>query len=201
MKLKWTFLFAVLLLFPFPSSGQLKEHMIGFKGAFNISGINTNPKTETLTVRTKKNISVVYTYYHDLWKNIPNSGFQAAISYEEQGYMLGEQRYDYTLVKLPLVSQFHIDFWKMRLLLNLGCYGGYRLKSSENFAQDDYRIDYGFIAGGGIAFTFKPIELHFEGNYHHSFSHMYSPRRYSETSLVFSNPYQILLSAALYIHL
>jgi len=183
------------------AKGQTGEHMIGLKTAFNLSSMSISNRSEIGQVNTKKNFSLVYTYYHDIWKAIPNAGFQAALSYEEQGYILNEQRYDYTLVKVPLTSQFHLDFWKMRLLINLGCFGGYRCKSVSGFADDDYRLDYGFLAGGGLGLHLKPFEIHLESNYHYSLSYMFDTKRYSQTDLVFTNPYQILLSVALYVHL
>jgi hypothetical protein len=202
MRKRYLILSALIaMLTPFCAFAQLDEHMLGVKVSYNLSGINITPKAAVSSINTKNNFSLVYTYYHDLWKGMPYSGFQAALSYEEQGFMLDGERYDYTLVKLPLVSQFHIDFWKMRLLVNLGGYAGYRLKSSSGFGEDDYRIDYGFLAGTGLAFALKPMELHIEGNYHHSFSNLYNPKRDSDTDLVFTNPYQILLSVAIYIHL
>lgn len=201
MKICKLSLFLCLTLLTNMVSGQTKEHMLGVKSAFNLSSLYISNGNEIQPVKTSKNFSLVYTYYHDIWKDIPNAGFQAALSYEEQGYQLNGQRYDYTLVKMPLTSQFHIDFWKMRLLLNLGCFAGYRLKSVNGFAEDDYRFDYGFLAGGGLGFMLKPFEIHLETNYHHSLSYMFNTRRYSQTDLVYANPYQVLLSLALYVHL
>jgi len=181
--------------------GQLKQHLIGIKTAYNISGVNFNPTKDEANITTNKNYSIEYIYYHDLWKTMPYFGFLASISYQEQGYKIDEEETKLTVYELPIVSQFHIDFWKMRLLINAGGFMGYRMKSSTGFESKDTRIDYGFIGGGGLAFVFKPVELHLEANYQYSLSYLYSPKKFSETDLQFSYPHQLLISVGLYFHL
>ncbi len=181
--------------------GQLKQHLIGVKTAYNISGVDFNPTMERSGITTNKNFAIEYIYYHDLWKTMPYFGFLASLSYQEQGYKIGEEETRMTAYEVPIVSQFHIDFWKMRVLFNAGGFMGYRVKSSSGFESDDRRLDYGFIAGAGLALVFKPVELHIEGNYQYSLSYLYSPKKYSETVLQFSYPHQLLLSVGLYFHL
>jgi len=182
--------------------GQLREHLIGIKAAYNISGVDFNPiNNGAININTNKNYSLVYTYYHDLWKTMPYFGFQAAFSYQEQGYKIDDQETRLTVYEIPFVSQFHIDFWKMRLLINLGGFMGYRIASTTEFESTDIRIDYGFLGGAGLAFVFKPVELHIEANYQYSLSYLYDPKKFSETDLQFTYPHQLLFSVALYLHL
>ncbi|OFY45068.1 MAG: hypothetical protein A2X18_14120 [Bacteroidetes bacterium GWF2_40_14] len=195
---------SILLILTFsisPLYGQMKEHLIGFKAAYNISGVDFKPTMNEVSVTTFKNYSLVYLYYHDLWKTMPYFGFQASFSYQEQAYRIDDTETRLTCYEIPLVSQFHIDFWKMRFLINLGGFMGYRMASNQAFDSSDLRLDYGFIAGGGLAFVFKPLELHLEGNYQYSLSYLYNPRKFSDTDLQFSYPHQLLLSLALYLHL
>lgn len=196
-----SFLFVFLSFSSNSLYGQLREHLIGVKVAYNMSGVDFNPTQNELNITTIKNYSLVYTYYHDLWKTMPYFGFQASLSYQEQGYNIDNEETRLTVYELPLVSQFHIDFWKMRFLINLGGFMGYRTASTKAFESTDIRIDYGFIGGGGLAFVFKPVELHLEANYQYSLSYLYNPKKFSETDLQFSYPHQILLSVALYFHL
>ncbi|MEN6619809.1 MAG: hypothetical protein ABFC28_10040 [Rikenellaceae bacterium] len=181
--------------------GQMREHLVGLKAAYNISGVNFNPTKNEVTISSSKNYSLVYIYYHDLWKTMPYFGFQASFSYQEQGFKIDNDEIRLTVYEVPLVSQFHIDFWKMRLLINVGGFMGYRMKSTKEFEIPYNKIDYGFIGGGGLAFVFKPIELHLEVNYQYSLSYLYNPKKFSETELQFTYPHQLLFSLALYLHL
>ncbi len=202
MKYRYSVLIITLLFLSSATSfGQLREHLIGVKAAYNISGVDFNPTKNEINITSNKNLSLVYTYYHDLWKTMPYFGFQAALSYQEQGYSINDVETRLQVIELPLVSQFHIDFWKMRFLINLGGFMGYRMKSTANFDSYDNRIDCGFIAGGGLAFVFKPVELHLEANYQYSLAYLYNPKKFSETDLQFAYPHQLLFSLALYFHL
>jgi len=194
-----------LLAFLFMShvvSAQMREHMVGFKAAYNISGADFTPKVlQVKDIKTISNYSLVYTYYHDLWKTMPYFGFQLGLSSQEQGYSIDGAETRLKVWEVPLVSQFHVDFWHLRLLLNLGCFAGYRSEKTGGFEDTDYKIDYGFITGGGVAIVFKPLELHIEGNYQYSLSSLYNAKRTSTTELEYAYPRQLLFSAALYIHL
>lgn len=195
----------IALLSILSSSGvvaQMREHMVGFKVAYNMSSVDFTPeKLQVGEIKTVKNYSFLYTFYHDLWKTMPYFGFQTGLSYQEQGYKIADAETKLTVYEVPMVSQFHIDFWHMRLLLNAGAFCGYRAESSAGFEDTDYRIDYGFIAGGGLAFVLKPFELHFEGNYQYSLASLYDATKVSTTDLQYAYPHQLLISVALYIHL
>ncbi len=186
-------------------NAQKREHLIGVRTSYNISGLDSRPDIKATSINTFPNYSLVYTYYHDLWKTINLFGFQVALSKNEQGFVIDETTTKYEVIKMPFVSQFHFDFWKMRLLINAGGFGGYRLKKTVNeisgFDEHDYRADYGFIGGAGLAFILKPFELHLEGNYHYSLSYLHSPKKFSETDHFFTYPHQLLLSVTLNFHL
>ncbi len=203
--MKKTTYILILLLFSTSVAAQKNEHLIGVRAAYNISGLDTRPDIEAKSVKTYGNYSVVYTYYHNLWDMIYYFGFQTALSKSEQGFTVGEVTTKYEVYSVPFVSQFHIDFWKMRLLINAGGFGGYRYKKSVSdgtgFDGHDYKIDYGFIGGAGLAFVVKPFELHLEGNYHYSLSYLHSPKKYSETEHFFTYPHQLLISATLFFKL
>ncbi|MDP3452498.1 MAG: hypothetical protein Q8R90_06040 [Bacteroidales bacterium] len=207
MMLKKLPLLSLLFLFlSFTASyGQTKEQLLGIRASYNISGVDSRPDMDYTGVTTYQNYSIVYTNYHSLWGTINRFGFQAAISKIEQGFISGEEISRFEVISVPLISQFHIDFWKMRLLINAGGFGGYRYHrvNSDGSGFDDFdnRIDYGFIAGGGVAFIFKPFEIHLEGNYQYSLSYLHNPKKFSETDYLFTYPHQLLISLSLNIHL
>ena len=197
------------------------QHLIGIRGGYNISGIDFQRNDAPKSINTLVNFSLLYTYYHPMWQQFPFFGLQTGISYSETGFSMPgahEELYDvtrYQVLTVPLVSQFHIDFWKMRILLNLGAFGGYRLSANQTsytsggerinkdlvFDCYDTRPDYGFIGGGGLAVKIDPFELHFECNYHYSLSMLYNPKINSNTSYIYVYPHQLIFSLALHFRL
>lgn len=188
------------------AQGQTKQHLIGIRAGYNISGLDTRPDFKHKTITTSQNFSLVYTYYHSLWGTINIFGIQTGVTKQSQGYKtLKDEINTYETIIIPMVSQFHFDFWKMRLLLNAGCFGGYRYSKSNfdgsGFDEFDNKLDYGFIAGGGLAFIFKPLELHLEGNYQYSLTYLHKPKKFSNTDLLFTYPKQLLFNVTLNVQL
>jgi len=220
-KINSNSLLFIILLSLFCFSSLHAQHMVGLRSGYNISGIDFLRNNTPKNIPTYTNFSLLYTYYHPLWDKFHLFGLQTGISYTEQGFaMPGDhpELFDitrYQVLTIPFVSQFHIDFWKMRLLFNLGAFVGYRLSakeliyssSGEKIKQDyvfdcyDTKIDYGFIGGGGLAFTMMPFEIQFECNYQYSLSMLYNPRKMSNTSYIYIYPHQLIFSLALFFHL
>lgn len=181
-------------------------HMLGVKYGVNLSGVKSTPPIGEYRIFTKNNISVLYTYYHTLWGYMSNFGVQFGVHYGEQGYgseysaIYGETC---KVVEVPLISQFHIDFSRFRILANLGGYGGYRLSTDKagGFDQFDQRYDYGIVGGAGFAVIFKPFEIQLEGNYQYSFASMYQTNKISDLYWMLTYPRNIMISASLFVHL
>lgn len=201
---------------------KAKQHMIGVKGAGALTTIHFNPNRQQSFTPSYVNASILYTYYHDMWGTMKLFGVQTGLTYCQTGYAInyslaedGSKRYRrvmYDVVQVPLVCQFHMDFWHMRLLLNLGTFVGYRLKATNYthteplgtpvvFDCNDYWADYGLQGGVGLAYCFKPFELHLEGNYQYSLSMIENPGRNSNENFSYGYPNQIIISIGLHIHL
>ena len=65
---------------------------------------------------------------------MPYFGIQAGLFYAREGYSLdegyeveGARNAIMDVVELPVLAHCHFDFWKMKLMVNLGFYAGYRL--------------------------------------------------------------------------
>ena len=209
----FVFLFTFLCCAP-----SWSQHLVGVRSGYNISGIDYQRNDLPKTIPTYLNFSFLYTYYHPMWDQFPFFGLQVGVNYSEQGYcmpglhsvLLDTTRY--RVLTIPVVSQFHIDFWKMRLLVNLGAFGGYRLSAKESFYEGeherinrdyaydcyDIRVDYGFIGGGGLSYRANPFEIHLECNYHYSLSMLYHPKKISNASYIYIYPHQLLFSVALH---
>ena len=180
-------------------------HMVGVSYGVNLSGVTSSPKIGQERVITYNNVGVCFTYYHALWDYLFNFGIQFGAMHGYEGYASPIEGYGETceVVEFPLVSQGKIDFSRFRLLVNVGTYGGYRLSTDREggFDKYDQRVDYGFIAGLGLAVVFKPFELHVEGNYKYAFASMYHTNKYSDIYWMYTYPQNIMLSASLHIHL
>ena len=187
-------------------TGKKYRNLIGIKAAYNVSGMDQQYATDIKNITTYKNFYISYTNYHPFWGS-DWSGIQIAISMQEQGYKTDQGTVTYDAYLFPFVSQFHVDFWKMRVLLNMGGFVGYRsnkvsFDGTKGFEQTDRRADFGFIGGGGFAFIFKPFEIHAEVNYQYSLSNLHDPDRDSTSDqYIFTYPHQLLFTLGVHFHL
>ena len=137
-----------------------------------------------------------------MFNYMPYFGFQVGVLYTQEGYQFEyneERHYTYKIegaekavldvIEVPIMAHMHIDFWNMKVLANIGCYGGYRLgierfpgktgyvkeEMVHAFKETDRRIDYGIKGGVGFALVFEPVEIHFQAAYKHSLASMYEP--------------------------
>ena len=187
--------------------GRKYRHLVGIKAAYNMSSMDLLNATDIKNVITYENFFISYTNYHLFWQDYDWCGIQVAISKQKQGYKSDEGTVTYDALVFPFVSQFHLDFWRMRILLNLGGFGGYRsnkvsFDGTKGFEKTDRKADFGFIGGGGIAFVFKPFEVHAEVNYQYSLSNLYDPDRdFGYNQYIFTYPHQLLFTLGVHFHL
>jgi len=201
--------------------GKKYRHLIGVKAAYNMSGMDFKNVLDIRNITTYENFCISYTYYHSFWGG-EGFGIQLSLSKQKQGYeKLDKGIVTYDLYSIPFISQFHIDFWRMRILVNAGAFVGHRankssLDGTKGFKEDDRRMDFGFIGGGGIAFIFKPFEIHAEVNYQYSLSYLYNPTGVGTDSDIYdpdftpstpydrrfyTYPHQLLISLGIHFHL
>lgn len=196
--------------FKFPN----KEHLIGVRGGYALTGMFYNPVRETYKgYPIYKEASILYTYYHDLWDNITFFGVQTGLRHTQYGYKVNNTGLLYEVIQVPLVSQFHVDFWKMRLLLNLGAFAGYRYNALSyntdtgetdvpvTFDANHIPFDYGLQGGAGFAFHFHPFEIQFEANAFYSMSLIENYAINSNEYYTWGHPYQLMFSVGLFLHI
>lgn len=199
-------------------SSKLSAHLIGVKAGFSMNNVTFNHSTDHKALTSYKNFGLYYTYYHSLWNSVPLFGIETGIQYNEEGYKSITYTEDETVanrkgtegeeklqcIEIPLVSQFRIDFWRMRILLNAGAFGSY--KHSVSFSSNvpdsistSYRkFGYGFIVGGGLGYIFNPFEIHVEVNYKYNFANLYNPEAFSDDYWMTSHTNQLIISAGLF---
>ena len=202
--------------------------MIGFQYGAGLSQVMWNPSQKQDKLFMPVNVGFMYTRYGKMFGYMPYFGFQAGIFYTQEGYQFKydeEDDYTYTIegaekavmnvIEVPLLAHIHVDFWKMKLLVNIGCYGGYRMsierfpgktgnvkeEVAHSFIDTDRRFDYGIKGGVGIGLVFDPVEFHITGMYKHSFSSLYQPDYYSKYYYRYAYPSNIIISAGLHFQL
>jgi hypothetical protein len=159
---------------------------------------------------------------------MPFFAFKGGLFYAKEGYEFEyNEEYDYTykiegaekaileVVEVPLLFQFHYDTWNFKFLVEVGCYGGYRLGIQRfpgktgyvkpelefGFKDTDRRFDYGIKGGVGLALVFDPLEFHITAAYKHSLSSLYAPDHNSQYYYRFAYPSNIVVSAGVHFQL
>ncbi|MEG0517447.1 MAG: hypothetical protein RR555_01080 [Bacteroidales bacterium] len=189
----------------------LTQHLIGVKWGYAISNVGFSQQSENKSIKSPANFGVYYTYYHSLWKSMPYFGLHTGLEFTELGFteVLGtdqaktetEQRYK--AISIPFMTQFRVDFWKMRLMLGVGAFGTYLLSTNleGGIPSTTNKVGCGIIAGGGIAVKFNPIELHIECNYKYSLSHFLNPQIYSTEYWLYTHANQLQISLGVFYNL
>ncbi len=189
-------------------SSFLKKHLIGIKWGYSISNVGLSQDLDHKSFTTPVNFGVYYTYLHSLWGNMPYFGFQTGLEYYQQGYVKlsgekGSQVEDkelYTSVAIPMLAQFRVDFWKMRLMVNAGPFVSYKISTNQTdgIPATTKKIEYGIMGGGGFGFVLCPIEIHLECNYKYSLSNLYTPQIYSDQVWIYTHSNQLVFSLGIY---
>lgn len=162
------------------------EHLLGIRYGYEMTGVMFSPDLTSSRVNTYKNISILYTYYHNLWDIWPYFGIQFGLKYCEYGfttkYNLLNMDQTYTAVEIPLTTQLKYDVGKfLRLMVDLGGFAGYRIKTTnpDGFDEWDNRYDYGVQGGAGVAIKFHPFEIHIGALYQYSLCWLFKPDKLS----------------------
>ena len=201
--------------------------LIGVQYGVGLSQVMWNPPQEQKMVFSPVNFGVTYTKYGQMFA-MPFFAFKGGLFYAKEGYEFEyNEEYDYTykiegaekaileVVEVPLLFQFHYDTWNFKFLVEVGCYGGYRLGIQRfpgktgyvkpelefGFKDTDRRFDYGIKGGVGLALVFDPLEFHITAAYKHSLSSLYAPDHNSQYYYRFAYPSNIVVSAGVHFQL
>lgn len=199
-------------------STKLREHLVGVKIGYAMNNVHFSQEFDRKALTSMKNFGLYYTYYHSLWNSISLFGIETGIQYNEEGYISlvydapptikdrkateGKERFQE--ITIPFVSQFRIDFWKMRLLANAGAFGSYKLSASfspniaDTISTTYRKAGYGFIFGAGLAVVFRPVEVHFEFNWKYNLSNLYSQKAFYDNVWVSTHTTQMIFSVGVF---
>lgn len=203
--------------------------MIGIQYGVSLSQVNWNPSMKQKSRFVPVNFGVTYTKYGKMFGYMPYFGFQTGLFYSREGYRLKPDDEtglypdlggDYSgvteaimdVIEVPLLAHCHFDFWKMKILANIGFFLGYRMKIdragdgisgplTDSFIETDRRFDYGIKGGAGFAFVFDPVEIHFQAMYKYSMGALHKPDYYSQYYYRYAYPSNIIFSVGVHFQL
>lgn len=205
--------------------------MIGLQYGVGLSQVMWNPSQKQEMVLMPYNVGITFTRYGKMFGYMPYFGFQVGLFYGQEGYQFKKNEdtgYTYTIqgadkaifdvIEMPILSHMHVDFWRMKIMAEIGLYVGYRLKIhrfpqngeyisetfeavQNSFLETDRRFDYGIKAGLGFGLVFDPVEIHFKAAYKHAFSSLYEPDYYSKYYYRYAYPSNIIISAGVHFQL
>ena len=205
--------------------------MIGVQYGTGLSQVMWNPSQRQEMILMPYNFGVTFTRYGKMFGYMPYFGFQVGVFYGQEGYQFKKNEdtgYTYTIqgadkaimdvIEVPVLSHMHIDFWKMKVMADIGFYVGYRLNihrfpfngeykndsyaaMQDSFLETDNRWDYGIKGGVGFGFVFDPVEIHIKAAYKHALSSLYEPDHYSKYYYRYAYPSNIIVSVGLHFHL
>lgn len=198
--------------------------MIGIQYGMAMSQVMWNPSMKQDFLFVPYNFGIMYTRYGKMFGYMPYFGFQAGVIYTQEGYKFKTDDDGYTpdvqgahqavmeVIEVPVMAHCHVDFWKMKIMANIGFFGGYRLSIhrtgpdvdpsiKDSFMETDRRLDYGIKGGLGLGFIFDPVEIHFTAMYKYSMGTLYDPDYYSQYYYRYAYPSNIVFSVGLHFQL
>lgn len=193
--------------------------MIGVHYGVSMNRITFNPKMKQVYMYTPYNFGITYTRYGKMFNYMPYFGIQVGAYYLQEGYQLDEdyaienaQKAVFEIIEVPVLAHLHYDFWKMKLMVNAGFYGAYRMSIERigdyvnpdmvhKFTDTDHRFDYGIKAGGGFGLVFDPVEIHFMVTYKWGMGSLYKPDYRSEYYYRFAYANNLLFSVGVHFQL
>lgn len=193
--------------------------LIGVQYGVGLNQMSWNPRMEQKMQLVPVNFGVTWTRFCKMFGYMPYFGIQAGLFYAREGYSL-EEEYNVEgatdvlmdVVEVPVLAHFHFDFWKMKLMANIGFYGSYRLNIqrmgpdvapavANSFLSTDRRFDYGIKGGAGFGFVFDPVEIHITAMYKYGFGSLYEPNYYSEYYYRFASVSNLIISVGVHFQL
>lgn len=199
--------------------------MVGIHYGVGFHQMSFNPQYLQSTMFIPEYYGVTFSKYETLFNYLHYFGWETGIFYGYEGYRFkknketgaissirGAEECRFKVIEVPLTAAFHLDMSHFKLVGNLGIYGGYRLsveRLGENldpslknsFSDTDRRLDYGLKGALGFGIVFAPFEFHVKANVRYGWGTIFDPDWYSKDFYRFAYPFDIMVTASLYIQL
>lgn len=198
--------------------------MIGIQYGYGIMNTFFNPVWDAKNVNSPVTFGIFYTKHSKMFSLYPYFAFKLGLMYKHSGYEFTENANGYTreiegatkavidVIEMPVLSEFHVDAGNVKILLDAGCYTGYRYaihrygdsvkpQYESSFTSYDRRFDYGLKGGFGLGLVVGHMEIHLMGTLTWSLQNLYNPDYYSQYYYRFANPYDINISLGVHYQL
>lgn len=200
--------------------------MLGVSYGVTFSNTYFNPSLHNRLFITKPNyVSVTYTKYSKMFDALPYFGLVLGFAMGNEGYAFesnpitgytnnvdGATYATMKVFEVPAMAQIHIDSDPIKIMANVGIYGGWRssiyrsgpsldLDYATKFRSYENRLDYGMQGGAGIALMLDPIEIHLNCLVRWSWSSLYQPDYYSKYYYRFAYPIDIMATVGIHYQL
>ena len=201
--------------------------MIGVNYGVTFSNTIFNPsKHNRGWVVVPNYVSVMFTKYSKMFNYLPYFGVTVGFAYGHEGYSFNadddgsSEHVDGTtwcsmdVLEIPAMAQMHLDIEPIKLMGNIGVYGGWRRSINRSgpegafdpayansFKEYEHRAEYGFQGGAGVAIMLDPIEIHFNCLVRWSWSSLYDPDYYSSYYYRFAYPLDIMATVGIHFQL
>lgn len=199
--------------------------MVGVHYGVSLLNTSFNPVWSTDFIFQPHNFGITYTRYGKMFGFMPYFGFQIGVFHGYQGYKFKydkEKEYTRTLegaskavmecFEVPFLAHMHLDVGRVKILANVGIYGGYRWKIHRYgdsvtegletaFKDTDYRWDYGIKGGLGMGLMFDPIEIHLTGMVKWAWQSLYQANWYSPYYYRYAYPFNVEINLSIHYQL
>ena len=199
--------------------------MIGFEAGVGFNRMQFNPPYTQGWRFVPEYYELTFTRYGKLFGYMPYFGLKVGVAYGHEGYRMvmneetgyigrisGATECVYDVAEFQTLAHFHYDIGHLKLMADVGPYGGKRLNIERigeyvdedirySFLDSDKRFDYGLKGGAGFALVFDPVELHVNAKVRYSWSNLYAPNYRSEYYFSFAYPLDVMVSAGLHFQL
>lgn len=199
--------------------------LFGVEYGASLSRMEFNPSQVQEMLFAPMTAGVFITRYGKMFGYLPYFGFKAGVRYSHEGYKFKENKETgriaviegatqalMDVVEVPFMAHFHIDMLHFKMMADAGIYGGWRMNiertgpivsesAAHSFLETDHRFDYGLTGGVGFAVVFDPFEFHVNGSVRYGWSTLYDPDYASQYYYRFAYPFDIMLTAGIYIQL
>ncbi len=196
--------------------------MIGFEYGVNFNRMQFNPPYLQGWRYTPEYYELTFTRYCKMFGYMPYFGLKVGAAYghegfkmvmnEETGYIstiAGATECVFDVAEIQALAHFHYDISHFKLMVDVGTYGGKRLRVERigeyvdesirhSFLETDKRYDYGLKGGAGFALVFDPVELHFNAKVRYSWSNLYAPDYRSPYYFSFAYPFDLMVTAGIH---
>lgn len=197
--------------------------LIGVNYGVTFSNMYFNPsKHNRLYIFNPNYVSITYTKYSKMFDSLPYFGLVLGAAMGNEGFGFkpdretgiandidGATRGSMRVFELPAMAQIHVDIDPIKIMANLGVYGGWRQsitrsgpeldpKYANAFRDYEHQIEYGFQGGAGLALMLDPIEIHFNCLLRWSWSNLYDPDYNSAVYYRFAYPLDIIASVGIH---